>query len=81
MPQKVEIQVTANTRQAETSIKRVSQGFQKATPSVKGFQGAFSGLTKTMGLFGLGGIGVGVGLTKLSTASQAAAKSSAQLAP
>lgn len=79
MAQKVEIVVTANTAQAETSIKRVGQRFEQTTPQVKGFQGAFTGATKAMAAFGIGGIGIAVVGRQIASAMGDAAKQQANL--
>jgi len=79
MAQKVEIQVTANTQQAETSVKRLGQRFEKTTPEVKSLGNSVGGLTKTLGLLGLSSIGVGVAMRTIIQGAAASAKAQAQL--
>lgn len=79
MPNEVVIDVVANTKQAESSLKRVGQGFKDATPQVSGFSAAFGGLTKGLAVFGIGSIGAGVALGAVTRAVSSAAKAQANL--
>ena len=75
----VRINVVADTRQAETSLKRVGNRFEQGTPQVKKMQGAFTGLNKAMGLLGIGAISAGVALRGVVGATGEAAKATANL--
>ena len=77
MANEVRINVTADTRQAEDGLKTINRKLEGTTPQVKGLATIFSGLTKSMALFGIGALSIGAGVKALVGSTGEAAKAAA----
>ena len=79
MANEVRIKVVADTKEAKAGMKDVSKSVEKATPQVGGLNKAFTGLTKSMALFGIGGISLGIAISGVIKATKAASVATASL--